>query len=268
MVRGGSAARLLAEHGVALPTVASRKPLTRPNIPIIDTHGHTGSDCQRPDFDYTLTGLKGSLTRGGGERIYVSNLEAIYGDFAAGNRRAVEDLKANPDWLDGYLVINPKMGEACLAEVRQCRANGFVGLKPYPYSFGHQLSDPIMDPVYDLAERMGLCVLCHSEHGDLRRVLEKHPKLRMLAAHMSGESLEKAQLTKEFPNVVLETSGAGSAPEDVQRAVAIAGPHKLVFGSDLHAHPIGWTLFPILASDLPETTIKAILRENALRFFG
>ena len=268
MVLGGSAVKLLRAHGVEIAFRSRGTPLPRPPCPIIDTHGHIGSDPRRPDFDCSAEGMLRYLRRAGGECIYVSDLDAIFGDFHPGNRRTVEYMRRYPDEIRGYLVINPKPGEACLAEVRGCRELGFVGLKPYPYTFGHALADPIMDPVYDLAETMGLCVLAHSDHNDLRAVLGKHPNLRMLAAHMSGQHAEKAELAREFRHCVLEISGAGTGLEDVRNAVRIAGERKIVFGSDLNAHPVSWTAYPLMMSGLPDQTVRAILRGNAQRYFA
>jgi predicted TIM-barrel fold metal-dependent hydrolase len=125
-----------------------------------------------------------------------------------------------------------------------------------------------MDPIWDLAAELGLAVLCHSDATDLRKVLEKRPHAKMLAAHMSSQYKEKAELARDYPNVVLEISGAGAGPEDIIRAVEIAGPENLVFGSDLNTHALNYTLRPVLCSGLPEATLRAILRENAIRFFG
>ena len=268
MVLGGSAQKLLARHGIKVPRSAATPPRLVPPCPIIDTHGHIGADCRRPDYDSSVDALLRFLRRAGGELVYISSTEGIYGDVVEGNRQAIEVMKAHPDCMRGYLVINPWRREACLDDIRRCREWGFSGLKPYPRTFGHLLSDPIMDPVLELAEKMGLPMLSHALPDDLRAALEKYPRLRMLAAHMTFFPDEKARLAREYPNTVLEISGAGVGVEDVVRAVEIAGEENLVFGSDLTAHSLGFTLYPLLCSGLPETTLRAILRDNALRFFG
>ena len=269
MVLGESARRLLENHGVEVsaPQVRSGWDVSPP-CPVIDTHGHIGSDCRRPDFDASPEAVIRFLDRAGGEVIYVSSTEGVFGDVIAGNRRTAEQVAAYPDRICGYAVINPWMGQACLDNVRRCHAQGFAGLKPYPYTFGHQLADPVMDPVWDLAEELGLAVLCHSDVGDLRKVLEKRPRTRMLAAHMSSQHAEKAELARDYPNVVLEISGAGAGPNDILEAIEIAGEENLVFGSDLNTHALNYTLRPLMCSGLQEEALRAILRDNAKRFFG
>jgi len=266
-ILGGTALELLAAHGVVVPPSNGAWTPPEPPCRIIDTHGHIGSDYRRPDFDSSLDAVLRFLDRAGGELMYVSDVEAIFGDVVAGNRRTLQAMRAYPARIRGYLVINPWMEQRCLDDVQRCREVGFAGLKPYPGVFGHNLSDPVMEPVWQLAEALKLPVLCHSDAADLRRVLEKRPTVRMLAAHMSFEYAEKAQLAREFPHVVLEISGAGAGVEDVIRAVQIAGEDKLVFGSDLNSIGLRYTLFPVLCSGLPERTVRAILRENAVRFF-
>ena len=268
MVLGCGAVELLAEHGVSIPKRPSRYARPMPPCAIIDTHGHIGADHRRLDFDFSVDAVLRYLERAGGEAIYVSSNEGVFGDVEWGNRQVAEAMRAHPGRIRGYCVVNPWMGKACLEDVRRCHALGFSGLKPYPGSFGHDLSDAVMDPVWDLAGELGLAVLCHADGSDIRRVLEKRPHARILAAHMSFPWEEKAELARRYPNVVLEISGAGVRPDDLIRAVELAGEDSIVFGSDLTPHALGWTLMPLLCSGLPQSTLRAILRENALRFFG
>lgn len=267
MVLGGSARKLLAAHGIRVregePAIIRRTP----PCPVIDTHGHIGQDHWRPDYDASVEAVLRFLERAGGEVLYISSLEAIHGDVVAGNRKVEEAIRVHSDRLRGLLVINPWMGQDCLADIRNCRARGFCGLKPYPRLFGHQLSDPVMEPVLALAEELDLPMLCHSSAEDLRRVLKKRPNFKMLAAHMSFEYEPKAWLAREFPNTYLEISGAGVGLEDIVRAVEIAGEDKLVFGSDVNCHSLNFTMYPLLCSGLPERTIRKILWKNALRLF-
>ncbi len=199
MVLGGTARGLLAEYGIEVPLRG--EPASRPAPPcsIIDTHGHIGVHYVRLDYDWSVEAVLRFLERAGGETIYISSLEAIFGDVLVGNQQVIEAMRAHPDRIRGYMVVNPWMGQACLDSVRQCRKLGFSGLKPYPHSFGHDLSDPVFEPVLELAEQMELPMLCHSGPNDLARVLERHPHLRMLAAHMSFHYAEKARLAREFP---------------------------------------------------------------------
>lgn len=268
MILAGSARRLLAEHGTHVPARGGEAARHEPPCPVIDTHGHIGADYRRPDFDYSVAAVLRFLERAGAETIYISHTEGVFGEVAAGNREVIEAMRAYPERIRGYLVVNPWMGRACLDDVRRCRELGFSGLKPYPGSFGHKLADPVFEPVLALAEEMELPLLCHSSADDLARVLERRPRLKMLAAHMTFEYAEKARLAREYENVVLEISGAGTGVEDIVRAVEIAGEENLVFGSDLNSIGLGFTLEPLLCSGLPERTLRAILRENALRFFG
>jgi len=269
LVLGGSASRLLAAHGINVPAPATAaKPRPPLPCPIFDTHGHIGSDYRRPDFDSSVDAVLRYLERAGGDVICVSSTEAVFGDVIDGNRCVENAMRAHPDRIRGYLVINPWMREACLNDIRGARARGFSGLKPYPSTFGHQLSDDIMDPIWDLAAELDLPILCHSRAEDLARVLARRPHTKMLAAHMSFEYAQKARLARDYHGVVLEISGAGAGPQDILDALEIAGPDKLVFGSDLNNHVLGYTLQPLLCSGLEPGILKAVLRENALRFFG
>lgn len=267
-IRGESARKLLAAHDIPLPPDVATRPPPRPPCRFIDIHGHIGCDPRRPDYDMSAEAVLRYQERAGGEVIHISSIEAMSGDVVAGNDMVIEACRRHPGRLRGYLVINPWRGEACLEDMRHCRERGFIGFKPYPDFMGHRLADPVMEPVLGLAEELGLPMLCHSSADDLARVLKRRPNFKMLAAHMTFEYEAKARLARDYPNTYIEISGAGSGLEDIMSAVLIAGPEKLVFGSDNNSCPPGFTLYPLLCSGLPDGILRQILRENALRIFG
>ncbi|MBI2440345.1 MAG: amidohydrolase family protein [Lentisphaerae bacterium] len=269
-ILSGAALKLLKRHGIEVPD--RQRPTRRRTAPcaIVDIHGHLGADRERLDCDRRTETVLGYLERGGGEALYVSSVEGVFGDVVWGNTAIAEAVARHPQKLRGYAAVNPHEGPAGLDEMRRCHALGFIGLKPYPCAFEHDLADPIMDPVWDLTESFGWPALCHPRPGnaeDLRRVLAKRPKARLILAHMTTEYRQKAEIAREFPNAIFEISGAGATLDSIAVSLEIAGPQKLVFGSDLCIHPIGFTLYPLLCSGLAEDVLRAILRENALGFF-
>lgn len=270
-ILSGAALKLLKRHGIEAPE--PNRPTRRrvPPCAIVDIHGHLGADRMRLDYDSRTETILDYLDRGGGEILYVSSVEGVFGDVRWGNQATAEAVARYPRKLRGYAVVNPLEGPPCLDEIRRCHALGFVGLKPYPCAFGHDLADPVMDPVWKLTESFGWPALCHPRPGnvaDLRRVLEKRPQARLILAHMTSDYKEKAEIAREFTNAIFEISGAGAALESIAVSLEIAGPQKLVFGSDLCTHPLGFTLYPLLCSDLTDETLCAILRENALGYFS
>mgnify|MGYP001578302704 CR=1 FL=1 len=123
-----------------------------------------------------------------------------------------------------------------------------------------------MTPVWELTQQLGLAALCHCPHAQIQTLAERYPGILFIAAHMSFEFREKALLAREFQNIWLEISGAGwEGPGDICEALAIAGPQKIIFGSDLNCHPLGLTLAPLLCSGLTKPVLRAIVRDNALR---
>lgn len=270
-VLGGAAVALLKRHGLDVPEPERSTRRQRPPCSIVDVHGHLGADRTRVDYDHRTETMLGYLDRGGAEVLHVSSVEGVYGDVAWGNSFIAREVGRFPNRLRGYAVVNPWEGPPCLDEIRRCHAMGFVGLKPYPPSLWHDLADPIMDPVWELTDALGWPALCHPRPGnvqDLRRTLEKRPSARLMLAHMTSGHREKAALAREFPNAIFEISGAGSSLESIPESLTIAGPENLVFGSDLCTHPVGFTLYPLLCSGLGEDVLRAILRDNALRYFG
>jgi len=101
----------------------------------------------------------------------------------------------------------------------------------------------------------------YSNPLDLHAVALHHPKVRFIVPHFgAGYFREALMLADLCPNVYLDTSSSNSwmryegldLPTVFRRALAVAGPSRLLFGSDSSFFPRGWN------SEIFETQTRAL----------
>jgi predicted TIM-barrel fold metal-dependent hydrolase len=128
---------------------------------------------------------------------------------------------------------------------------------------------PAFDPLWDTAERLGVPVLVHlggaykGEHQpgngndkfrwevfmlERERVLRKHPRLKMIAAHWAGAAGDRpylAEFLEKYPNAYAE-GGAHQSDEEfaeldsAEKAFFIAYQDQVMFGTDYMENTFDW----------------------------
>jgi len=151
-----------------------------------------------------------------------------------------------------------------------------------------------MDPTQDLLHgafarvaRAGLPVVIHigsapdpgefTAPGYLRTLLETHPDLKVIVAHMGAwEWADYVDMAEAFPNVYLDTTMVFTGfvacdPYPAELMARLEGlSHKLLFGSDFPniPYPLSHAVQGILALPLSDGAKRRILAENAAAMFG
>ncbi len=140
---------------------------------------------------------------------------------------------------------------------------------------------------YHIIAEAGVPVLIHFRagpgydvSGQVRHLLERVPRLRIIVAHMgrhtpnTSQGVESALLNLiDCPNVLFETSTVRD-PRAVARAVAVVGPERVIFGSDypfnsyLDPDPLAVEIGVVQAAGLPQDIQRKVLGENILQFLG
>jgi uncharacterized protein len=184
-----------------------------------------------------------------------------------------------------------------LARIRQLHKEGrltSIGEVETPYR-GIRYDDPLMEPLWDLAEELDLPVLLHTGAGPtdgyrsnprkrlsstdvfaLEEVILRHPKIRIVLQHMGypmGEST--LALMGAYSNVYLDTGAtdwlvARPAFHSYLRKFVDAGyGDRIMFGSDAMTWPdaIPLAIEGVRSSDLSPSQKRDILYRNARRFF-
>jgi uncharacterized protein len=173
---------------------------------------------------------------------------------------------------------------AYVDDFERALADGCIGIKIHEDVQRLHVEDARFDPVYERLGERGF-VLAHvgpipwSEDLDapnrVERVLQRHPQLRFVVAHMGGETVAKyVPLLTRYPNLYLDTTMAFAANSpmtiSIDPSLIEAHAHRIVYGTDFPniPYPYDNELHAIDALGLSATARNAILRENALRLIG
>ncbi len=165
------------------------------------------------------------------------------------------------------------------AELDRCEKLGLRGVKIHPDIQGIDVDSPHLYPLYERMEgRMPLYLHMgdnrpeyrFSEPKKLVRVLERFPKLEVVAAHLGGYMAfgEAAAGLAGRPNVWFDTSSAlwAITPEHAVCLIHRYGADRVMFGTDYPVKNLEDELSRFMKLDLTEKEREDILYYNAKRF--
>jgi hypothetical protein len=252
--------------------------LTVPAMPdrAFDVHTHLGP----LDFDVppvTDEGLMGELAVA--QVAVASAALAIFGDPARGNDHAVQAVRgATADAAHGlraYVVADPTDLSSTEEQLRRhLDAPGVLGVKVHGEWSGTPTASRAMSDLFDLLARFGRPVKIHNA-GDgwdeaLGAIARRHPRLPIVIAHggLGTPSVEGARLAAAHDNVYLELSSSFAHLPTVREAVAIAGPDRLLWGSDAPLLDPAFVLGTYRDAGLPAGAVDRVFWSNAATLFG
>lgn len=205
-----------------------------------------------------------------------------------------------PHRFHGYAMVNPLVPGA-LERVDAALAAGIRGFCFFPAMHRYSINDPLVEPILQTAStRTGVVIFVHcgiltvgirrklglaspfdmrySNPIELHPVALLNPRLNFVIPHFGAGYLREALMVCDLcPNVSLDTSSSNSwmryhAPElDLKtvfaRALDVAGPRRLLFGTDSSFFPRGWnaSIFESQAKVLEELGTG---REDAQAILG
>ena len=164
-------------------------------------------------------------------------------------------------------------------EVERAESIGLRGVKIHPDIQGIDIDDKRMMELYEVIEgRMPLYLHMgdprpeyrFSEPRKLARVLDRFPKLEVVAAHLGGYGAwdEAADYLSGRPNVWYDTSSAlwAMTPEKAEYLIHKFGADRVMFGTDYPVKNTAGELERFLKIELSEVEREDILYNNAKRF--
>jgi predicted TIM-barrel fold metal-dependent hydrolase len=215
-------------------------------------------------------------------------------------------LAACPGRFFGYFMFNPLEADAA-GRARTAFASGLQVMCLLPAMHRYSMHDPQLQPVLEeAAAQPNRAVFVHcgvltvgvrkklglpspfdmrfSNPLDLHAIALRYPKLPFIVPHFgAGLFREALALADLCPNVYLDTSSTNSwmRYEDFdlkwvfRRALAVAGPERLLFGTDSSFFPRGWhrgifeeQYHMLAALDLTSADARLVLSENLERLLG
>ncbi|MCX5855136.1 MAG: amidohydrolase family protein [Deltaproteobacteria bacterium] len=276
---------------------------------IIDAHIHFsriasfkdaashGSGC-----DYSLAGLQTEITRNHVSVVVGMGLQEslpyAFPDAAAPNPMGLDLSDSWPEELYSCPGINPyNLTKESLDGIEKAlQFPRTVGIKLYTGYYPFYVTDPVYEPVYDLAARYKLPVLIHSGDTFSDRALIKyahpltvdelavrHRRNTFVITHMGDPWIRDAgQIIRKNANVWTDVAGllVGSRRYFEESAneplilnefryalISAASWDKILFGSD-------WPLAPMdvyrdfVSKIVPDKHLENVLGKNALNLFG
>jgi predicted TIM-barrel fold metal-dependent hydrolase len=210
-------------------------------------------------------------------------------------------VSAYPDRFCGYFMVDPTAADACARVHKALGGRRLHGICLFPAMHRYSVQDGRVRRLLDVvAEHPGVTVFVHcgvltvgvraklglpslfdmrfSNPIDLHSVAMAFPKLSFIVPHFgAGYFREALMLCDLCSNVYLDTSSSNSwiryqAEETdlsrvFRRALDVAGPERLLFGTDSSFLPRGWQagIFQQQAQALQQLGIS---RVDAERIFG
>lgn len=182
-------------------------------------------------------------------------------------------VAAYPSRFTGFFFFNPLLPDVQY-RLRMAFESGLRGVCLFPAMHGYSIAEERCRPVFEMAaETPGAVIFVHCgalsigvrkkigipSHFDLRYsnpldvhpVASRHPELPFILPHFGSGMFREALMVCDLcPNVYLDTSSSNAwtryhtpaltLEHAFDRALDVAGPARLLFGTDSSYFPRGW----------------------------
>lgn len=201
-------------------------------------------------------------------------------DVTAGNAamRAIE--AEHPGKVRGYTTVNPNFTDHAVREIATGAKAGLTGIK---LAASRRASDPLLDPICELAAHHRVPILQHiwqhrrgevsgqeiSDALDLMVLAARHPKVHFILAHIGGggDWAHSLRALVGVPNILVDLSGSGVDRGMLELCLECVGPGRMLWGTDLTMDTGLAKLRALEAMGLPSGDLTAIRSGNAARIF-
>jgi len=205
------------------------------------------------------------------------------------NNYMIEAVKAFKDRIIGLATVNPLAGKSCDMELERCFSESLSGVGEISADAqGFRLDDErTAGRIANMVQEAGLFLLLHvnEDVGHLYPgktptnpaaaygFLEKFPETKVILAHWGGGLIFyelMPEVAKVTSNVYYDTAASPFLyrPLIYRTAIDIAGPGRILFGTDFPLLKIRRHLDEIERSNLTAEEKRAILGLNAKALLG
>lgn len=241
---------------------------------VIDGHVHIGTSVffhMRADADFLVR----MADECGFDRIFVTELNALFYDMSEGNDALAREVGKHPDRLIGYVSVpTPRFGRRGVDEVHRCyQKYGFRGMKIYSHPEA-SIAEPGTADLLAAAAEYGMPILAHTTPDECDYLMTHVPQARLLMAHMGGHPYafgdwhRAVAVAKKHPNLLIDTASSQIDNGMLEHAVAELGPEKILFGTDMPLLDPHTQLAKVTGADISDDAKRAILGGNLVRLLG
>ena len=140
-----------------------------------------------------------------------------------------------PDKFNGWIMVNPKIGDPVAEVEKWIGKPGWIGVKIHPYL--HRYPVMMADDVADYCSENGLPLMVHlggdQERGDYRYLPDRYPDLKIVYAHGGVPFWEELwNYVKGMNNAFIDLSGQYLDGPLRLKAVKALGAEKCLYGTD------------------------------------
>jgi predicted TIM-barrel fold metal-dependent hydrolase len=234
---------------------------------------------------------------------------AIIASVPGDHNSVIAAVQRFPQRFYGYMMLNP-MAPDVIQQVQQALSSGSIrALCFFPAMHRYSIQDDRVAALLDLAaaqpgtiafvhcgvlsvgirKKLGLPSLFDMRFSnpiDLHAVALRYSQLRFVVPHFgAGYFREALMLCDLCPNIYLDTSSSNSwmrydeghldLRAVYRRALDVAGPRRLLFGTDSSFFPRGWNA-PVFEAQtkalyeigIPSETARLIFHDNLVHLFS
>lgn len=235
-----------------------------------------------PLTDGTVADLLASMDRASITRSVICNIATNARQMAKVNDFAIS-CASNPRLIPLGSLHPDATAEELDRELDRLATAGLAGIKIHPDYVGVEIDAPSFDEILGRCESRGMLVVTHAGFDpvspnhfhctpdQILRVMERHPNLKLVAAHTGGFDCEREVLEKLCgTKVYLDTSLAavrrarsavqGQACGDILRA---HDPSRILFATDTPWSDPAAEIAFVRSAGLPEEINDMIFHRNA-----
>ncbi len=183
-----------------------------------------------------------------------------------------------PDKIIPFCYVTPAFPHEAVMEIERCVGNhGMLGIKLW---VARRAKDINLDLIMEAAIAYDVPVLQHawlksmgnlageSTPFDVADLARRHPKSKIIMAHLNGVGYRGIEALVNLPNVVVDTSGGDPESGILEVAIKRLGAKRIVYGSDAPIRHFGVMINKILGAEIRKTDKQSILWNNALRILN
>ena len=234
---------------------------------IIDCHMHLkGGDIERTEF--CPANIVKVMDEAGIDRAIVFAICETTEDSINRTKRA---LNLFPERFIGFVYAIPSFEQNVLEKIKKAVDEGFCGIKLHGGET--RLSPWIVDSLFEFAQENKLPILLDpvGDFSNVERLTREFRGVNLICAHL-GNMLEPdtkriISFAKERENLYLDTSYVRMT-QYIRRAIEVAGPNKVIFGSDGPDVNVKVELFKVKSLGLKREDEDLVLYKNILRLIG
>ncbi len=223
-----------------------------------------------------MGGLVALLRQRGVTEAWAGSFDGLlHRDISAVNARLAEDCNEHRGFFVPFGSVNPQLPDWQEDLRRIQEAHKMPGIRLHPNYHGYKLSDPVTIDLLSAATRRGLAVqivLAMEDDRTQHRLMRVAPvdptPIQNLVGGIKGIRLMllNSSNNTSVPRNVYFDFAMREGPYAVVRAIASAGPDRVVFGSHSPLFYLESAAFKVKEAGLDETQVRAICETNPRSF--